>query len=214
MHHLIPSFPARPLVCVLSLLCLLTACQQPAQRIDPQGTQTITTVGELDIQDALAVATEMSESLLASGVLGQDGRPSVIAVSTFVNNTARHLDRDEVLKRIRVALNQAGVARTITTIDDTGAVGGEDAIASRHQRYRDQDAAVDDFGQGGSGEVRPPMPDYSLTFKALDNRVAAGKTRQTTYIFQMSLTDVRTGLAEWEDETLITKQGGKNTVGW
>jgi len=213
MHTPTLQSSASLLLCFAALLAT-PACQQPAQRIDPQGTQTITTVGDLDIQDALAVATEMSESLLASGTLGDNGQPSVIAVSTFVNNTARHIDRDEVLKRIRVALNKAGVARTITTIDDTGAVGGEDAIASRHQRYRQQDQAVDNFNTGGSGDVRPPMPDYSLTFKILDNRASAGRVKQTTYIFQMTLTEVATGLAAWEDEKLITKQGSRNTVGW
>ncbi|MEM1207979.1 MAG: hypothetical protein AAF842_05520 [Planctomycetota bacterium] len=205
------AFPA--LLAAVAFLPL-AACETPAQRIDPAGTQTITTVGDLDIQDAQYAATQLSESLLASGVLGRDGRPSVIAISTYVNNTSRHIDRDEVIKSIRVALNKAGVAQTITTIDDTGAVGGEDAIASRHQRYRDEDAAVDSFAQGGSGEVRPPMPDYSLTFKILDNRVQAGKIKQVTYTFQMSVTDVRTGLAAWEDQIQVTKQGSRNTVGW
>ena len=38
--------------------------------------------------------------------------------------------------------------------------------------------------------------------------------RQTTYTFQLSLTTVRDGLAVWEDETQITKQGQRSSVGW
>jgi PBP1b-binding outer membrane lipoprotein LpoB len=56
--------------------------------------------------------------------------------------------------------------------------------------------------------------DYSLTFKILENKAKAGDVHQTTFTFQMSLVDVKTGLAVWEDEKQITKQGKHNSVGW
>jgi hypothetical protein len=182
---------------------LLAGCTQQARRIDPQGTQTITTVNELDIQDATDAAAELSQSLLASGQLGRGGEPSIIAIDRYVNNTGEHIDRDAVIKKIRVSLNKAGVARTLVTIDPTGALGGESDIASR--------AA---YERGAEWGHRTVTPDYALTFKILDNRTRAGDVRQTTYIFQMSLVDVATGLAVWEDEKQITKQGEKPAVGW
>lgn len=182
---------------------LLAGCTQQARRIDPQGTQTITTVNELDIQDATDAAAELSQSLLASGQLGRGGEPSIIAIDRYVNNTGEHIDRDAVIKKIRVSLNKAGMARTLVTIDPTGALGGESDIASR--------AA---YERGAEWGDRTVTPDYALTFKILDNRTRAGDVRQTTYIFQMSLVDVATGLAVWEDEKQITKQGEKPAVGW
>lgn len=186
----------------------LGACRNnPARRIDPDGTETITTYDKLDIQDATDAAGEMSESLLASGYLGKEGKPSIIAIDRYVNNTTQQIDRDEVVKKIRVTLNKAGVAQTLTTIDARGETGGESNIASKYAREN-----VDSEGN----PVTPDelVPDYALTYKIMENKAKANKIRQTTFTFQMSLVDVRTGLAVWEDEKQITKQGDKAAVGW
>ncbi len=176
-----------------------------ASRIDPGGTQTITTVNQLDTKDAVDAAAAMSQSLLDSGVLGRQGRPSVIAISNYVNNTGIHLDRDLVVKQIRVSLNKAGVAQTITTIGTTGtAAGAEDTLATNQ-------AQINQFLEEGPAPVKP---EYSLTYKALRQSARAGNISENTFIFQMSLTQIATGLAVWEDQTMITKQGKKPSVGW
>lgn len=181
---------------------VLTGCESgtTARRIDPNGTQTITTISGLDIQDATDAASALATSLLESGKLGANGKPSVIAISRYVNNTSQQIDRDRIIKKLRVVLNKAGVAKTTTTI---GLGAAEDPLAKQEQD-------VNNF----LNETKQVRPDYTLTFKILDNIVKAGKTRQVTYIFQMSLTDTRTGLAEWEEEKRITKQGTKPAVGW
>lgn len=203
----------------VSSFIFVGCASQSAQRIDPHGTQTITTVNSLDIQDATDAAAELSQSLLASGVLGRDGKPSVIAIDRYINNTSQHIDRDAVLKKIRVTLNKAGVAQTTTAINSAGSIGGESQIASDDLNRRQEQARVDAFLSDDKNAEAPSAVEtlgveYALSFKILDNRVRAGKTRQTTYIFQMSLTDLRTKLAVWEDEKQITKQGTKSSVGW
>ena len=151
----------------------------------------------------------MSESLLASDILGREGQPSIIAIDRYINSTTKQIDRDAVVKKIRVSLNKAGVAQTMTTIDSRGELGGESNIASRLQHLR-----------GGGEATATPVPDYALTYKILETRAGADggflqkNYKQTTFTFQMSLTDVQTGIAVWEDETQITKQGRQNSVGW
>lgn len=158
---------------------------------------------QFDTQDAVEAASEMSESLLRAGVLGQDGRPSVIAISRFINNSSQQVDRDAVLKRIRVALNQAGVAQTMTSISSDGTTqDAEDTFSARNRE------------QGTGGTVATLTPDYTLTFKLLEDVIRADDRAQITYIFQMSLTDQRTGLAAWEDEKRIITQGTQGTIGW
>ncbi|MBL4700763.1 MAG: hypothetical protein JKX85_05840 [Phycisphaeraceae bacterium] len=195
---------------------MLAGCESGnARRIDPAGTQTITSIKHLDIQDAADAAAAMSQSLLNSGRLGRHAnaagqtivRPSIIAIDRYVNNTSQQIDRDEVLKKIRVTLNKAGVAQTLVTINDQGELGGESNIASK---YAQQNTPAD-------RSVQTPellVVDYSLTFKIIENKGQAGKVRQTTFTFQMSLVDVKSGLAVWEDETQITKQGKHSSVGW
>lgn len=185
-----------------------------AKRIDPNGTQTITTVGGLDIQDARDAAGELSESLLNAGILGRDGRPSIIGIDRYVNATSVHIDRDTVIKKIRVTLNKAGVAQTMVNIDSAGNLGGESNMATNAAQRQHNQNKVDAFLNDAPKAPETVLPDYSLTFKLMDNRVKAGNIRQTTYIFQMSLVDVKNGLAVWEDEKQITKQGKKSSVGW
>ena len=198
-----------------TIVSMLFACsnaqQSGARRIDPDGPETITTMDDLDIQDATDAAGTLSESLLSSGVLGKGGQPSIIAIDRYVNATTQQIDRDEVVKKIRVTLNKAGVAQTLTTIDSRGETGGESNIGSKYAREN-----VDTDPSGVTPE--PLVPDYALTYKILENQARVPKfgrdIKQVTYTFQMSLTDVRNGLAVWEDETQITKQGKKPSVGW
>jgi PBP1b-binding outer membrane lipoprotein LpoB len=70
-----------------------------------------------------------------------------------------------------------------------------------------------EFQSGKSNEM-PRMTDFTLTAKILENSVSAGDTKQTSFIFQMSLTDTNTGNAVWEGEETVTKQGQKNAIGF
>ena len=182
---------------LIGVLALGAGCGQKAQRIDPGGTQTITTTGEIDIQDWRDAAADMTQSLLASGVLArkEGGDRPLVAISSFVNNTTQQVDPDLLLKKIRTVLSQSGKAYTITTVGLTGEA--EDAPARRV----------------AEGE-KPPEPDYTLTLKIIEQSTRADRTRQSAFVFQMSLTDPKKGYAVWEDETTIVKQGTKPGVGW
>ena len=196
-------------ILITAFIGMISGCAAP-KRVDPQGDDMVTTVTTLDIQDARDAAEDLSQSLLASGVLGATGRPSIIAVDNFIDTTGEGIDRDEVLKKIRVTLNKAGVAQTMTTLNDQGEIGGESAIASKAAKERLRNDQIDAFL---NDEEAPEgiYPDFALTFKIMDDRVRTGIFRtneQVTFTFQMSLTEVARGVAVWEEETQITKQGG------
>jgi PBP1b-binding outer membrane lipoprotein LpoB len=57
-------------------------------------------------------------------------------------------------------------------------------------------------------------PDFTLSGKIIETLARSGSTRQSTYSFQLSLTDSKTGLAVWEGEKEITKQGTRPSVGF
>ena len=57
-------------------------------------------------------------------------------------------------------------------------------------------------------------PDYSLSGKIIQLNTKAGKYKQSAFAFQLSLTDLKNGLAVWEDEVQIVKKGKKAGVGW
>ena len=142
----------------------------------------------------MQAADAMTANLLASGVLDKvSNPPAVLAISRIVNNTANQIDTDLLIKRIRVAVLQSGKAVTTSTVG-LGSTA-EDPLAKQYQQ-----------------QIR--NPDFTLSGKIIQLAVKAGSTSQSTYSFQLSLTDPKTGNAVWEDYKDITKQGERPSVGF
>ncbi len=175
-----------------------------AHVIDSQGTKTITSLGQIDIQDWTAAADKMVASLLESGALEKaPEQPAVMAISKIRNNTQQQVDIDSLTKKIRVALNKTGKVVTTTTLGADGRI--EDPVAA--------DAGNMKAFMNGE-KPKTTLPYYTLSGKLLENRTSVGDVKQVTYTFQLSLTTVKDGLAVWEGEEQITKQGKRNSVGW
>jgi penicillin-binding protein activator len=122
-------------------------------------------------------------------------------MSRIVNNTGQQIDTDLLTKKIRVALLQSGKAVTTTTMGLGGTA--EDPLAKGMQQETEF-----------MNDQKPArLPDFSLSGKIIQTMARAGSTRQSTFSFQLSLTD-KSGLAVWEGEKEITKQGTRSAVGF
>lgn len=62
--------------------------------------------------------------------------------------------------------------------------------------------------------ARRPMPEFVLKGKILEDRSNAGSTRQSSFVFQLTLVDAKRGVVVWQEEKIVTKQGTKNAVGF
>lgn len=185
---------------------LLTGCatKNDAKYVDSQGPNTVVSLDRINIQDWNNAADKLVASLLASNVLDKAPElPAVMAVSRIRNNTQQQVDTDSLTKKIRIALNQTGKVNTITTLGPDGKV--EDAMAA-------DVGAMQSFMAGE--KQKTTLPYYTLSGKLLEDRVQSGSTKQVTYTFQLSLTTVKNGIAVWEGEEQITKQGQRSSVGW
>lgn len=189
---------------VCAAAALLAGCGDSAHYVDSQGTQTIVSLDQINIQDWSNAADQMVASLLTSGVLDNaPSQPAIMAVSTIVNRTTTQVDTAYLTTKIRVALTQSGKVLTTTTYGLGGRA--EDELAKQTMelhKLQNNDA------------TSMPLPYYTLSGRLLENRATAGRTRQVTYTFQLALTQINTGLAVWEDEVNITKQGRGASVGW
>jgi len=146
----------------------------------------------------------MSESLLRSPSVARiEKMPATLVISRIIPEIDEQVDTDRITKRIRIALSNSGKFETSTT----EGVGGrpEDPYA---KGSKDKEEFYNDT------PVPARRADYSLSGKIISDKSRAGDVRQASYIFQLSLTDLRTGNAIWEEERRITKQGKKNSVGW
>jgi hypothetical protein len=66
----------------------------------------------------------------------------------------------------------------------------------------------------GDGKTQLPDPDFSLTGKITQVKRSAGDTKQSTYTFRLTLTNLRTGLEAWTKTVDMTKIGNKPAVGF
>ena len=191
-------------LCALPVF-LLAGCGSPpnsAQYVDPNGPHTIVSLNQIDIQDFSNAGNAMVQDLINSGVLEKaPQQPAVLAISRITNNTTQQFDTDMLTKNIRIALLQTGKVVTTTTFG----TNPEDKMA--------QDAGnMQAFMNGQPQPTR--IPYYTLSGKIDINTAKAGDVYQRSYIFQLSLTEVNSGLAVWEGQKIITKQGQKPAIGW
>jgi len=191
---------------ILALAAVVTGCANKTTYVDPNSSNLVVSTEGINIQDFAQAAETMSQSLIANNIStgqlksGAPGEPALIAISRIQNNTGQQLDTDQLVKKIRIDLLRTGKVYTSSTIAYGGA---EDPLAADLQK------ADQLLGQKAAGR----LPDYTLSGKIIEDRTSAGRTKQTSYIFQLSLSS-RAGIAVWEDEKIVTKQGKRNSVGF
>jgi len=179
-----------------------SGCGTNAHYVETGGRESVVSTGQINSQDFIQAAGDATAKLLASGVLDKvKSPPAVLAMSRIVNNTSSQIQIDLLTKKIRVALLESGKAVTTTTFGLDGVA--EDPLAKNIQQQQ----------QFQDGQTSTRLPDFTLSGKIIQNFVKAGSTSQSTYSFQLSLTD-RQGLAVWEGEKEITKQGTRSSVGF
>jgi uncharacterized protein (TIGR02722 family) len=186
---------------------LLAGCASTQTMYVPQGsTRLVTSVGKINIQDFEQAADDMvkslTDNLISPGKLqsGVPSEPALLAISLIKNSTGQQLETDLLTKKIRISLNRTGLVQTSTTM---GLGGAEDPLAA------DQQKAKEFF----EDKKHTRLPDYTLSGNIIELRDKAGTVRQSSYTFQLSLTSNK-GVAVWEEEKTITKQGSRATVGF
>ena len=192
---------------IFSLLAALPfvigGCATNAHYVETGGRENVVSVNQINIQDYIQAANAAVNDLLASGALDRvPNPPAVLAISRIVNNTGQQIDTDLLVKKIRVAVLNSGKALTTTTLGLGGTA--EDPMAKGLQQ---ENEFMND-------QKTTRKPDFTLSGKIIETTARAGSTRQSTYSFQLSLTDSKTGLAIWEGEKEITKQGTRPAVGF
>ena len=97
----------------------------------------IVNVGQINTQDWIRAADELTQSLLLSGAINSvAGKPKVMMIGRIKNNTNQHIDTDSLMKKIRVALNKGGRALTTTAV---GLDGPEDESSKAVRELRADD---------------------------------------------------------------------------
>ncbi len=180
----------------------MPACER-ARYVETGSPEGIISVNDVDFQDILKASSGMLESLAETGVLKTAKRkPAQLIIGEVVNDTSSRFDVGELTYRMREQLVNTGQAAVVTTFGNSP----EDKQAQEVLRR-------EKFLKGETAEPLPD-PDFSLTGKITQVKRSAGDTKQATYTFRLTLTNLRTGLEAWTKTVDMTKLGNRNAVGF
>lgn len=185
-----------------AVLLLAAGCATQTEMIDLKH-DTTARVNKLDSRDFDAAAEAMIADMIESGAVDKPGGGRyVLAIGRVANRTKQDIDIDQLVKKIRVALLKSKKVVVTTAV---GATGPEDGMS----------AAVRDLANDGmfneatvAQEGTAIAPELSLSGKIVERNLAISSSKQRIeYIFMLSITDIKTGLAFWEGEETIGKIG-------
>ena len=168
-----------------------------------------TTLG-LDYRDFEFAAEQAVDSFVRSRYARKPGtlEPWVMAISRVINDTALDIDTDQLVKKIRIDLLNSGRVVVTTAI---GADGAEDSMTEQVRDLREDE----EFDQETIPETGTLVaPELSLSGKIIQRANPVGKEQQVDYYFQLTVTEIETGLAYWEWEEVIVKLGSDDRFSW
>ncbi|MBW2738631.1 MAG: penicillin-binding protein activator LpoB [Deltaproteobacteria bacterium] len=199
----------KQIIIISFISVLISGCAATTQNIDMNNDRGQAVMG-LDYRDFQKAAGESISSMLESGALNKPGEGRyVLAISRIINDTMQRIDTDQLIKKIRVELLQSGKVVVTTAV---GATGAEDKMTMQARELR----KTDEFKQSTvAGKGQMIAPELSLSGKIIQRNVrVTSSLQQTEYYFQLTLTDINTGLALWEGESVIGKRGSNKSVSW
>ena len=197
---------------LMVLTLMFAGCEQQTKRIDVTNDEG-KAVMALDYRDFDAAATEMVQSMLASGVFRKpDGSRYVVTTARVVNDTMQRIDTEQLTFKIEQELMNSG---QVTMSAAVGGNGAPDQMVHQMRELRDSEKS-DEFKQNtmpGKGQIL--APELSISGKILQRNIPYdNNTQQVEYYFQLRVADINSGTTFWQKETVIGKRGSKKTVPW
>jgi len=180
------------------------------------GTSTTQTLA-LSYEDINRAAQKLINSMLKSPYLNRmyeykmkkEGKPLVVMISDFTNDTTQRLDIDQIVKQIEIVLLNSGKFIFTTAVR----AGGPEDKATYELRKLRKNKEFNQRTIAKQGTI--VAPDLSLSGKIIQKTTILDNGEQRVdYYIQMSLTDVTSGLAFWEGEQVISKIGSDEDTPW
>ncbi len=170
-------------------------------------------VMELDYRDFDQAATELVQSMLASGVFKKaDGSRYVVTTAKVLNDTMQRIDTEQLTFKIEQELMNSG------QVTMTAAVGGKGAPDDMVYQMRDvRDSTKSDEFKASTMPEKGQIiaPELSISGKILQRNVRYdGNQQQVEYYFQLRASEISSGLVYWQKEHIMGKRGSKKSVPW
>lgn len=178
------------------LLLILGSCARSVSRIDP-GTS-IDLSGRWNDTDSRAVAESMTSELLSSDNFktfsGKEEKKPAIIVGWVLNKTSEHIDADNFVKKIELAIFNSGIADLVESDEFRNKL--------REERAQQQDFASAETASRWGEEVGA---DLMLFGEMTSETDVYNNKRVVNYIVTLFLTDIETNKRVWYGQKEIKK---------
>lgn len=209
MNHRIHPLRLVTLPGVLAALAtvLLAGCSQPPKRIDPTGTEAVTSMS-VDYGDAQEIAASLTHKMLSSSAFNQYPRPVLARYNNTVNNTSDpSVPASIVNTRIRSTLLNSGQIQFTSALRT--AEGHDQGVREARELANDPMFNQQSVQQSGAmNAVDAPQISVNSEFQSVYS--SDGKTKQRTYQLRIFVTDLLTGRVIWEDSSKPIAKVGSN----
>lgn len=197
----------------IPLLLAVSGCQSTTKYVSANDEDTV--VMGLSQRDFDAAANQALDDIIASPLLvhpdADKGGRYILSIYNIINDTTQRIDTDQLVKKIRVGLLNSGKFLTTTAVSFTGA-GPEDTSTAKSRELQNS-SLMNQSTTKKDGQVY--APDFSLSGKIIQRNSKVSSSKQLVeYYFQLTMTQLDTGLAYWEGEYPIAKTGRNDSVSW
>lgn len=197
----------------IPMLLAVSGCQSTTKYVSTHDEDTV--VMGLSQRDFEAAANQALEEIIASPLLvhpdADKGGRYILSIYNIINDTTQRIDTDQLVKKIRVGLLNSGKFLTTTAVNFTGA-GPEDTSTAKSRELQNS-SLINQNTTKKDGQVY--APDFSLSGKIIQRTSKVSSSKQLVeYYFQLTMTQLETGLAYWEGEYPIAKTGRNDSVSW
>lgn len=183
-------------------------CGDKVSYVDAQDSAKYTSTS-IDYHDIEAAVHKSVQSLLQSQyVLSLDDK-KILAISDVVNDTMQQVDVRGLTSKVARAMRNSGKFQLTNAISGSG--GTTDNMINKSRSLRDND----EFNQYTTTEKGTLIaPNLSLSGIIVQKNTKVGKQQRVDYSFTLTLTNLKTGIVEWDENTHIIKVAPNSRVSW
>jgi penicillin-binding protein activator len=192
----------RSLFC-LAAVAVLAGCATPMHTsvYAPADEEGIASRG-VDLHDYQLVVEKMVTSMLKHGLETDDGKKPVITLGPIYNHTPYNIEVRMIGEDIRTEVLRSGLAK-FSTATDFAHKGGESGALYKQLEFQNESGHVDGATAKMYGQI--VGADYLLFGNIYSLERRSGRTTEANFKFNLTLTEVATGLAVWSDSKPVRK---------
>ena len=195
------------------LTVMIFGCTSPTANIDTINDEGKPVMG-LDYRDFDRAASEMVQSMIASGEFKKEGGGKyVVAKGRILNDTMQRIDTDQLMAKVEQEMTRSGLI--VMTAAVSGGTAPRDSMVYDVRDIRDSEMGDEFKKETLQAKGQLIAPELSISGKIIQRNVRyENNKQQVEYYFQLQMNNLTNGLVFWQNEIVLGKRGSNKSVSW